>query len=217
MNALGARRGPSRRRSAVRSLRVATAAAMLAAAGGCDALRGAAGGVPGGGFRGVELAEPAAAPALRLTRADGDAFDLAEQRGRVVLLFFGFTHCPDVCPTTLSDWARVREALGDRADRVRFVFVSVDPRRDTPAVAQQYAQQFDPSFIGLSADDATIGRLRGSLNLVAQMEVPDSTGGYGVAHSSQVFLVDPEGRLRLLYPFGSTAEDMLEDVRRLLR
>lgn len=188
----------------------------LAGLAGCDMVRGAAGGVPGGGFRGVELSATTPAPELRLPTADGATFDLAAQRGRVVMLFFGYTHCPDVCPTTLADWARVRAALGDDASRVRFVFVSVDPDRDTPAVAQEYARGFDSTFIGLSADQATIARLRDRLNLVAQSEAADSSGAYGVAHSSQVFLVDPDGRLRLLYPFGSTARDMTEDIRRLL-
>lgn len=183
---------------------------------GCDVVREAASGVPGGGFRGVELSAPEAAPAITLAAADGAVFDLAAERGRVVLLFFGYTHCPDVCPTTLADWARVSTALGDDAAKVRFVFVSVDPDRDTPEIAEAYAKRFDPSFIGVTADDATIARLRDRLNLVAQSEPADSSGVYGVAHSSQVFLVDPEGRLRLLYPFGSTSDDMLTDIRRLL-
>ncbi|MHB1225137.1 MAG: SCO family protein [Gemmatimonadaceae bacterium] len=189
----------------------------LAGLAGCDAVREAASGVPGGGFRGVELSEPAPAPELRLTAADGSTFDLAAERGHVVLLFFGYTHCPDVCPTTLADWARVRAALSDdEASRARFVFVSVDPERDTPEASRAYARQFDSTFIGLTADQATIGRLRGRLNLVAQSEVADSGSAYAVAHSSQVFLIDQEGRLRLLYPFGSTATDMTEDIRRLL-
>lgn len=207
----------SRIRAMSRRAALALMATVMLGSTGCDTLRGAASGVPGGGFRGVELSEPSPAPALTLTAADGVPFDLAAERGRVVLLFFGYTHCPDICPTTLADWARVRAALGDAASRVRFVFVSVDPDRDTPAVAEAYARRFDPSFIGLSADHATIGRLRDGLNLVAQSDVADSSGGYGVAHSSQVFLVDPEGRLRLLYPFGATSDDMLQDVRRLLK
>lgn len=212
--------GPVRRRHGRVGPRIVWLPLALAATvllGACDAVREAASGASAGQFHGVELAEPSAAPELRLPTAQGDTFDLAEQRGRVVLLFFGYTHCPDVCPTTLADWAQVADSLGPAAERVRFVFVSVDPERDSPSVAQAYAARFDPAIIGLSADHGTIGRLRGSLNLVAQSEPADSSGTYGVAHSSYVFLVDPEGRLRLLYPFGSTARDMLLDVRRLLR
>lgn len=210
-----------RRRGGWLSRAAAGRAALLVAAAtliaGCDTVRDAAGGAPGGGFRGVSLGAGKPAPELVLPTASGEPFDLAAERGRVVLLFFGYTHCPDVCPTTLSDWARVRQQLGDQAARVRFVFVSVDPDRDTPAVVQGYASQFDPSFVGLSADDATLAQLRPAFGLVAQSEQPDSSGAYGVAHSSQVFLVDPQGRLRILYPFGSTSTDMLEDIRRLLR
>ncbi len=182
-------------------------------AGGCDTIRDAA----SGGFNGVELTDLKTAPEISLADADGNLFELGAQRGRVVLLFFGYTHCPDICPTTLADWSRVRAALGADADKVRFVFVSVDPDRDTPAISQAYATRFNPAFIGLTADDATIARLRSGLNLVAQVEQADSSGVYGVAHSSQVYLVDQKGRLRILYPFGSTAGDMLGDIQRLVR
>ncbi len=203
----------SRRARSVRGWLGATIVLVAFFVSGCDTVRDAA----SGGFNGVELADPKAAPEISLADADGQVFNLADQSGKVVLLFFGYTHCPDVCPTTLADWARVRAALGGDADKVRFVFVSVDPDRDTPAISQGYATQFDTSFIGLTADDATIASLRTDLNLVAQMEPADSSGAYGVAHSAQVFLVDRKGRLRLLYPFGSTAGDMLGDIQRLIR
>ena len=204
---------------AVRRMAMGRRAAVLALWGatlvfaGCDAARRA---TRATAFRGVELRSPDPAPPLRLATATGDTFDLAQQRGRVVLLFFGYTHCPDVCPTTLADWARVRSALGDAADQVRFVFVSVDPERDTPAVSQAYASSFDSSFVGLTADDTALTELRDQLHIVAQAEAPTDSTGYGVAHSAQVFLIDPEGRVRLLYPFGSTPRDMAEDISVLL-
>ncbi|HEY0972598.1 MAG TPA: SCO family protein [Gemmatimonadales bacterium] len=182
-------------------------------------------------FRGVALDPPEPAPALRLANAAGDTFDLAAERGRAVLLFFGYTRCPDVCPTTLADWARVRNELGDAADDVRFVFVSVDPERDTPAVAQEYASRFDSSFVGLSAERASLPALLAAWRIAAYEEpapLPDSVAAadtlppgmigedYFVAHSSQTFLVDPEGRLRALYPVGTTAQDLVEDLRRVL-
>ena len=188
-------------------------------------------------FRGVALDPPEPAPALRLVSAGGDTFDLASERGRAVLLFFGYTRCPDICPTTLADWARVRGQLGDDADRVRFVFVSVDPERDPPEVSQRYARQFDSSFVGLTADRASLPSLLSAWRIAAYEEpapLPDSAAesaaaspadtlppgmfgdDYMVAHSAQTFLVDPEGRLRVLYPVGSTASDVVEDVRRVL-
>ena len=96
------------------------------------------------------MPDPRPAPPLRLVEHGGRAFDLAAERGKVVLLFFGYTHCPDICPTTLADWRRVHAALGADTSRVRFVFVTTDPERDTPEVAQQYARQFHPAIIGLS-------------------------------------------------------------------
>lgn len=203
----------SRHARFTRSWIIGAIALIALLAGGCDSVRDAA----SGGFNGVELSDPKAAPAISLADENGHVFDLAEQRGKVVLLFFGYTHCPDICPTTLADWARVRAALGADADKARFVFVSVDPDRDTPAISHAYAAQFDSSFIGLTADDATIAGLRTGLGIVAQMEPADSSGVYGVAHSAQVFLVDSKGRLRILYPFGSTASDMLGDIQRLMR
>ena len=105
--------------------RLALAAVIaLGLAAGCD-----------GPMHGTVVEQPSAAPPLVLTDASGARFELAERRGDLVLLFFGYTHCPDVCPTVLADWARVRQALGSKAEGVRFVFVSVDPDRDTPAVA----------------------------------------------------------------------------------
>jgi protein SCO1/2 len=109
-----------------------------------------------GGFHGTELPAGYATPALRLAAADGRAFDLEAERGRAVLVFFGYTHCPDICPTTLATWKRVRQRLGADSARVRFVFVSVDPERDTPEVAARYARSFDPSFVGLSGSRAAI-------------------------------------------------------------
>ena len=166
--------------------------------------------------RGIALDPPRDAPALRLAGAAGDTFDLAEQRGRAVLLFFGYTRCPDVCPTTLADWSRVRQALGDDAARVRFVFVSVDPARDTPELAQRYAHGFDSTFVGLVADSTLMARLTTDFQVAAYESPGEHEGHVMVSHGSQVFLFDPEGRLRVLHTAGSTAEDLAADVERVL-
>ena len=166
-------------------------------------------------FRGVALEPPEPAPALRLAGAAGDTFDLAAERGNVVLLFFGYTQCPDVCPTTLAEWAQVRRALGDDAERVRFVFVSVDPERDTPAIARDYARRFDASFVGLVADSATMTRLTPDFHLAAHA-VPGEAGQYTMSHGSHFLVYDPRGRLRVLHTSGSTADDVRADVERLL-
>jgi protein SCO1/2 len=181
-----------------------------------------------GGFYGTEMPGPRPAPALRLVEHGGRPFDLAAERGHVVLLFFGYTHCPDICPTTLADWRRVKAALGRDTARVRFVFVTTDPARDTPEVTQRYARQFDPSFVGLSGDSATLAELeRGFMSRSYREPTRDSTGqpvtdphaghtAYSVAHTSRVFVIDPDGNWRLVLPAGAGVAVTLADVRTLL-
>lgn len=166
-------------------------------------------------FRGVALDPPEPAPALRLTGADGETFDLAAERGKVVLLFFGYTRCPDVCPTTLAEWAQVRQALGEDAERVRFVFVSVDRETDTPEMARDYARRFDPSFVGLVADSLTMTRLTPDFHLAAHA-VPGAAGEYTMSHGSHFLIYDSRGRLRVMHTTGSTADDVRADVERLI-
>jgi len=131
-------------------------------------------------------------------------------------VFFGYTHCPDVCPTTLADWKRVKAQLGPTAARVRFVFVTVDPERDTPAVALRYARQFDSSFVGLSGDAPTTARVLELFGVAAAREAGTPASGYLVSHSSQQFLLDERGALVALYPFGTRWEALAADLDRLL-
>jgi len=138
-------------------------------------------------------AEPA--PPLRLPMAGGGVFDLQAQRDTTVVLFFGYTHCPDVCPTTLADFAAVRRRLGSRAARVKFVFVTVDPARDDPARAMAWARGFDATFIGLSGDSSALAAIQRGFH-VASMITRDSAHGLVVSHSTTVFVVGPHGLLR---------------------
>jgi protein SCO1/2 len=167
-------------------------------------------------LRGIVMEDPEPAAPLVLTDASGARFDLAAARGSVILVYFGYTHCPDVCPTTLGDWARARRALGDEAPRVRFVFVSVDPQRDTPAVAQAYAWQFDSSFVGLTGSEAELESLKNAWHIAAYPEGDPRTRDYAVAHPAHTYVVDREGRLRVLYEPGVRGEELAEDIRKLL-
>ncbi len=157
----------------------------------------------GGSFKGVAIDPPRAMPSFTFTRSDGSTFSTAPETGRPTVLFFGYTHCPDVCPTTLADWKRVHEKLGNDADRVRFVFVTVDPERDTPAVSERYARQYLRSFEGVSGDAITTSRITEAYGVASAREAGTNATGYLVSHSSQVFLVDDQGRLVALYPFGT--------------
>lgn len=168
-------------------------------------------------FHGTAYEPPENAPAVVVQKSSGGEFNLADQHGSVVLLFFGYTHCPDICPTTLSDWKRVKGALGRDASRVRFVFISVDPARDDPATLQRYVSRFDPDFIGATADSATVTKIEKAFHVTSSHEQADSASGYTVTHPSQTFVVDKEGKLRILYSFGMATSDMVSDIRALLR
>ncbi|MEO7217746.1 MAG: SCO family protein [Gemmatimonadaceae bacterium] len=168
-------------------------------------------------FHGTTYEPPETAPVVNLKTATGADFSLANEKGSVVLLFFGYTHCPDICPTTLSDWARVKAALGRDASRVRFVFISVDPARDDPATLKSYVSRFDPDFIGATADTATLARIEKSFHVESSREESKSASGYDVTHPSQTFVVDRNGDLRILYSFGMATNDVVSDIRQLLR
>lgn len=169
-------------------------------------------------FNGVVLDPPEPAPALRLADSAGRPFELAAERGNVVLVFFGYTHCPDVCPTTLLDWKKAAALLGDDARRVRFVFVSVDPERDTPALVQRYAARFSPAITGLTGTRAEIDALMQAWKVAAFRDTPagDTSSTYTVSHPSQVFVVDAAGRLTLLHRAGLTPAQVSSDIRELL-
>ena len=168
-------------------------------------------------WRGITIDPARDVPAFRFVQSDGDTLSTAPEDGRPSLVFFGYTHCPDVCPVTLADWTRAKAALGDQADRVRWLFVSVDPARDTPAIAEAYAQQFDPTFVGLSGDSATTAGIQRAFT-VASYETPGVTDAdYLVTHASQCFLIDDTGKLRAMYSFNSGVDAIVADLQRLLR
>ncbi len=196
-----------------------TAAALALLVSACT--RGPADGRSGAspeGWHGSLLEPPVPAPDFALTDAAGGTFRLGEQRGKAVLLFFGYTSCPDMCPTELGNWRRVRTLLGSDADRVRFVFVTVDPERDTPGkVGKFVASAGHPSFAALTGDRGTLERVWRDYGVSVRREPPEKAGGfYAVSHSTLTYLISPAGNLFAVFSFGTKAEDMAADVRRLL-
>lgn len=169
-------------------------------------------------WHGIVLEPPTAAPPLVVAGSSAvpaTRFSLAEARGAKVLLYFGYTHCPDVCPTTLADWARARRALGGDTLGVRWVFVSVDPTRDTPDDAAAYARQFHPAFEGTALTDAELAPVLRDWSIAAYPEGDPRTPDYTVAHPAHSFVVDAEGRLRLMIPPGVRGDSIALDLRRL--
>jgi protein SCO1/2 len=153
---------------------------------------------------------------FQLTDQDGRPVTAADYRQDVVLLYFGYTECPDECPTTLATLANALHTLGPRSSRVRVLFVSVDPQRDTPEVLKRYVRNFGPEFVGLRGDPAQLIDLSKRYRIAYHYEQPDKDGNYEVDHSSAIFVFDGSGRARLLGQSDNTAQQVASDLRRLL-
>ncbi len=169
-------------------------------------------------FYGSLLDPPLPAFNITLTDAAGQPFRLDDQRGRVVLLFFGYTYCPDVCPTTLADFQFIERQLAGQglADRVRMVFITVDPERDTPSQLKAHLGLFSPNIIGLSGSLAELEEVYRAYG-VARVVQPVSGGqGYLVDHTARVYVIDSAGSLRLTFPFGLDKHHMLNDITYLV-
>jgi protein SCO1/2 len=153
---------------------------------------------------------------LNLTDHNGKARTLEDFRGKVVTVFFGFTHCPDVCPTTLAEMSTVMRELGPDGQKVQVLFITVDPERDTPQVLQKYVPSFHPGFLGLYGDADALARTAREFKIVYQKQALPG-GGYSVDHSAGTYIFDAEGRLRLYASYGSGAAKLLHDIRILLQ
>ena len=164
-------------------------------------------------FHGTTLENPAPAPSFALTAHTGAPANLYNFRGQPVLLFFGFTHCPDVCPLTLTRLSRVLEAVGPRGDRVHVLLVTVDPARDTPAVLADYVRRFGPQVTGLTGNPEALAGVRNAYGVHTQH------GGMhpGISHTDAIYGIDRQGNLRVVIAPDAPEEQMRDDVRTLLR
>ncbi|APB99801.1 SCO family protein [Polynucleobacter asymbioticus] len=149
---------------------------------------------------------------------DGNVRTLADFKGKVVVMFFGYTQCPDVCPTTLTEMQQVMTLLGPQSDKVQVLFVTVDPERDTAAILKQYVPSFDPRFLGLRpADDAALEKVTKDFKIYYK-KVPGSTpGSYTMDHTAGSYAFDPEGRLRLYIKHAQGPETLAHDLKELLK
>ncbi|HET6379492.1 MAG TPA: SCO family protein [candidate division Zixibacteria bacterium] len=168
-------------------------------------------------FRAAVLTPPRLAPEVRLTASGGAEFRLSQQRGHIVLLTFGYTSCPDVCPIILAKLAQARAQLGPLAPQVQIVFVTVDPARDTPDLMAARLGAFDPTIVGLTGTPADLARARQAYGVVAQQVRPRPGSEVDrFDHSAPVYVVDRYGRLRLMFTSGTSVEDMTHDLHVLL-
>jgi protein SCO1/2 len=182
------------------------AAAALVVLAGCDS---------GPKFQSTDITGAPYGKALELADAQGDLRHLEDFRGKAVVLFFGFTRCPDVCPTTLAEIAGAVKTLGPDAERVQVLFVTVDPERDTPQALREYVGAFDPRFIALRGDEAATQRVAKEFKIYYEKRKQGET--YTIDHSAQAYVLDPQGRLRLLVRHDRIGKDLAPDLRTLLR
>jgi protein SCO1/2 len=160
---------------------------------------------------------PRMAPDFSLPSSRDNKFSLNQERGKIVVLGFGFTHCPNVCPMTLANLAQVKKTLGAEADQVQIVYVTVDPERDNPVRLREYLANFNNDFVGVTGTSEELSAVRQAYGIIAKKELKKNGMDYDVHHSSYIYLIDREGLLRALVPFGKTADDITHDIKILLQ
>lgn len=215
------------RRLARRALTAALGLGLAAALAGCGSSASSGNGsssgmvvdsAPTSLFDGVQITNPYTKPNLTLTDSDGKSFNLLTgTAGKLTLVYFGYTHCPDVCPTTMATLASALHALpAAQASKVEVVFVSTDPTRDTPAVLHSWLGQFDPSFIGLTGSFATIQKAASSLQITIEPPVKEPGGGYTVTHGAEVIAFDAKDKGYIVFTAGATVAQFTHDIPLIL-
>lgn len=168
-------------------------------------------------FHGTVIDPPLPVTDFSLQTANEEVFRLSEQKGKIVLLFFGYTSCPDVCPVTLATFKQVNDNLGEDAQKVRFVMITADPDRDTPDKVAEYAARFNPEFIGLSGDMTALASIWKELGVFVEKQESDSAAGYLVSHTASVYVLNQSGSLFMTFPYGTTATEIADDIRQILK
>lgn len=167
-------------------------------------------------FLGTEIGGAGMGGDFTLSDHHGNPRHLSDFKGRPVALFFGYTHCPDVCPTTMVDLAKAMKLLGPGGDKVQVLFVTLDPERDTAEVLGRYVPSFNPDFIGLRGDEAATKKVAQDFKIFYSRQESGSKGGYSIDHSAGVYVFDKKGALRLYLNHGQSAKDIAHDFSALL-
>ncbi len=166
-------------------------------------------------YNAIDVTVPLEQADFHLTDFNGKSRTLSDFRGKVVVMFFGYTHCPVACPTTLAELAQVMRMLGKDADRVQVLFVTVDPERDTPELLAKFVPAFYPSFLGLYGDSQATENAAKAFGVSYEKQY-DKKGGYSMLHSDGTFLIGPNGKPLLLSRYGQKVELLVQDIRLLL-
>ena len=165
-------------------------------------------------FHGTVINPPKQAPNFSLLDTKGSTFRLSDYKGKIVLLFFGYTNCPDECPATLAIMKQVWANLGNKVDQIKFVFITVDPERDTGPVLQSFIDKFNSDFIGLTGSESEMKPVWNSFGVYV---TKSGTGpDYSVSHSLNLYLVDKKGDVAVIYPYPTTVEDLSKDLFHLV-
>jgi protein SCO1 len=200
----------SRRESFARFVAIALVCASLSL-GGCNRSGGSL------SFKATDVSGADFGRELQLSDFNGQPRKLADFRGKVVVVFFGYTHCPDVCPTTMTELGSAMKKLGADADKVQVLFVTADPERDTPEVLKQYVTAFDPRFLGLRGTPEQTAQAAKDFKVLIQKNAGSNPQNYTVDHSSGTYLYDPQGRLRVYVSYGQGADVFAHDIAALLK
>jgi len=168
-------------------------------------------------FKAVDITGADYAKDFSLKDANGATRTLADFKGKVVVLFFGYAQCPDVCPTTMTEMAQVKQQLGADGDKLQVVFITVDPERDTPEVMKAYMGAFDPSFVALIPSPEQLAAVAKDFKVYYKKVEGKTPTSYSMDHSAASYVYDPQGRLRLYARYGSGVPPMVEDVKTLLQ
>jgi protein SCO1/2 len=179
--------------------------------GGCE--RGAS----GPSFRATDVTGAEFGRDIQLNDFNGQPRKLSDFRGKAVAVFFGYTHCPDVCPTTLAELASAIRKMGPEGEKVEVLFITADPERDTPEVLKQYVTSFNPRFLGLRGSPEETAQIAREFKVIIQKNASGGAGNYTVDHSSGTYLYDPQGRLRVYVSYGQGADVFAHDLTAVLK
>jgi len=168
-------------------------------------------------IKGSEITTAAPAPIFTLESSQGDLYSLNDHKGKYQILFFGYTYCPDICPTTLYKLKSVKEDLGNNADEVEILFITVDPKRDTQEKLTKYLHSFDDSFFGLTGDELTLNQVWKDYGVFRQERLADGSKDYLVDHSTRLYLIDKNGNLKVTYFVDVSVSDMVSDIKYLIK
>jgi protein SCO1/2 len=170
----------------------------------------------GSKFKNTDLTGLDYAKDFQLADHNGKMRSLADFKGKAVVVFFGYTQCPDVCPTTMAEMANVMKELGPLADKVQVLFITVDPERDTPEMLSKYVPAFDPRFLGLIGDKASLDKVGKEFKVFYQKVPGKEPGSYTMDHTAGSYVFDPQGRIRLFIRHGQGTEPIVHDLKLLL-